>query len=741
MTESEEKMISEIERWSNENEFCSPKNIVIFPCEDDDYFNPSNDKRGYFLSDVLPAKIIRENNFCIQYETSAFTSKPFIKKVPGVDAMMVSFVEGNYSGINTFSKRRYLETSRYFILKNKKIGKISNTGKKHVLYFSDAYKDEFLADLTKSCYFSVFNNDKFVEYMFSDFSEIFGPVAIINANKLIPFESMSQKEFIEFICSSEPLVLNTKAQKNIDKYINMSGLSEIECNPFLSSYIVSNEKLANGISVLRCQINIGDSTKKMEDVMRFYFDGPKVVSCRKNNLGEWVPLNAKQIKCSDRWVVSPIDSETCKGTSLERYNYYLDSVETIDRWSVLIASICYPWFEKLMTSDFWPVLVKAMRRSTKTPLTAILDVVGNIKKTAKKPKSILYMNNYQIRRFGEYCRDNNKEFLLHFIQAVRWVFSYSGCLSCQLNPSSRKLNLKMTDYVIDISYVDNNSFDFVFNAMERVVTTAEKPQEIYEFAACLFLIRTMSGNKKMLNMIVELFACRKNEIYLKDIKNISSNGFIPTKKVLTLYLLYLFTRHFLTCTREYNEKFMFSSAEHKVYINHISKKLDLKIETPFYSKLVEKYNIAISLDSTQMDREYGSKANLRYLFGCSVNHLDFDSDIEEKFQDYTYENDEFIVVAPKASGDIAIDGLVLNNFSKREIINAVSTQDLVYFIRRKKDIASPYYTAKISGAPSDARLVRLSGFKDYFPVGNENLLNFVDEWCYAKNINPVVLDD
>lgn len=724
------------EKWSRAHPFEEPKNIVICSSDPCGYINVKTGKRGISLMDVVPEEDYYEDNYNIQAITD-FAAKAYIRVVPEIDAVCISIICGDFSDYYTRA-RSYTERRRFFVFKDKTVARISNIGSTHDILGTWNVKDMLISELRSVCPYYLFNNSEYHSNdMFKYFSEFFGPVAILGANHIIPFDNMSVDEFAEFLKYFEPINTNNK---KIEKYINAEDLEEFYYRPTLPTKVVSVERLKSGISVARCIINEKNKEDKTTDIMRFYFDKGNVTACRLNNFGEWVPVSIKQIKCNGDWLVLPFEEETVEGGLLENIMGYFDDIEKYDRWPVLIGSICYPWFVKLMNSDFAPVLINSIRHSPYTPKKSIKDVVGYIDEHGKTPRAILKMNNYQIKYLGNYYKKNFGEYSKKLIKYVKLAFNEKYKILCELNNG-------LTDVIVqdvkqDINDIDRLTFTDVAGYIEEVIFRANNEKEIIRFAACVNILYSVFGPKSMRARILDVYKYRKDEIPISRMKFIAAVIEFPTKEVLSLYLYYLYVLGEIKKEMMVNHSFAFCKYSYNIRAAKLVKHLDTKLDTPDYFNLVEKYNLAISILAAITDDKIGSNIYQGQFFGCAYNLYDTQNDFKP-YTKYYYGNEDreddeepYMVLVPRRTADVAIEAISLHNFARKYIVFTACKFTKIFFVRRKDDLGSPYYTIRIS---NNNELVELAGFDGYYPKGNRMLLDFVKDWCEKNKIifNPI----
>lgn len=739
MTDSNIK--SKIEKWSRAHRFKTPKGtIIMFHNSRAEYVNSITGDTSALIENIISYEDYLMHDYSVQYISESYKSKLIVEKVPELDAIRISFIYGDYSSEVSPKKRTYVEKERFFLLRDKRVVRILDIEGSHFAEFREKNKSKLLEEMENVCPFSSFDSPSRRDYLFYCLADVFGPVAIITANNIVFFKTMQKEQFIKFIEYSEPEKINTKNGRKIQKYIESQELKPYRCIPAVSPadaspFIVFGERLDNGVAVLRCAVNMYTPDNKTYDVFRFYFDGDEVIACRKNNKGDWIAQQTKMITCSSQWEFMPIDIKIAEGHILKDYLYCLNKIDNEYKWSALIGMISYPWIAKLLDSKFAPVLLWAMKKSANTPYNAIVAIIGDVNEKGKRPNSILGMDNFQIASIAYYyskrahVRANAPE--KYLIYYLRWIFNYPFCLSLQLT-NTTSFKIKTLGIKREISDIDHSTFYSTLLTMENVIDSAQSKKEIEQFATCLYLLRTMRNNKKMVDMMNELLSCRQDLIIRSELKGVETNGVAPTERVLTLYMLYLYAvyqieNHFVGL----KSKFMLGKG-YNLNIRHLSKKLNLKTETPCYNNLVEKYNLAMSIFASQLERAEGDNTGYLYLFGWNYDFLDYEDDSIIKFASYLYKDpdEQFIIVAPDRTGDVAIEGLILNNFAKKEIISSAEMWFEILFVRRVNDIKSPYYTLKIS----NNALIEIAGFNNYYPSGNIKLLDFINRWCSEKGI-------
>lgn len=726
-----------LEEWSKNNIFKQPDNVIFFSSSDYSYINVITGERYSTISQVRTEYEGKDYSIQISAEMQKF--KAIIKKVPGIDAIMISIIGGDFSDRYT-APRSYFEYCRFFMLSDKSVLEVVDANKSHIISSISA-KEKLIGVLRDVCPFSTFDSEDalFSDGIFKNFSELFGPVAIINENTIIPFSGMNLSGFFDFLCCEEYPAVKIPVAKKVSKYISMENLDDVPFDPEKNSHIALTQRLNSGVVVVRFLLNEANKDDLAKEIMRFYIDKNAVTACRINNSGCWVPAETKKLNCEKRWRFVHFKSDIVKGSIFEKILYYFDEIDENDKWPVFLGSICYPWFRKLLNSEFRSVMIHALRNYAKnTPKDAVLNVVGYINACGKRPNSILKMNNYQIKCLGDYFSGtyyNDME--LSLIIYVKWILNSPYNITCEVNdgiayPSIHSLRQ-------NISYIDNQTFSFIVDRLNFVIRHAKNEDTVKRFAASLYFLHSSFSAESMKKRADELILFLDENIVVSEIENICSDNYLPIKDALSLYLMYLYELLTLRLSDSFVHRLVFYDEPFYMKMADVLKKLDTKTGYPTFSSLAEKYNLVTSILAAMDGESVGYNVYHKRLFGCEHNFYDNDNN-SNYYTEYYFGNEVnfetcpdslYAVFVPQRTADIAVEGLALNNFAKQKITHVGDRKTKIFFVRRKDDISTPYYTLEVSNWGA---LMRVAGANNYFPVGNKSLLEFIENWCHINKI-------
>jgi hypothetical protein len=121
-----------------------------------------------------------------------------------------------------------------------------------------------------------------------------------------------------------------------------------------------------------------------------------------------------------------------------------------------------------------------------------------------------------------------------------------------------------------------------------------------------------------------------------------------------------------------------------------------------------------------------------------VNEQKFIKNIE-KWENWTFENDEFAIISPKKPADLAKEGLELHHCVKSYIERVSNGITNILFLRRKNEIDKPFYTIELSNSGS---IEQIHGFANCNIDTNPEIIPFLESWIKDKklkrnNINKV----
>lgn len=444
------------------------------------------------------------------------------------------------------------------------------------------------------------------------------PIAFCGANRYMFIRNYWQ--FSAFLSQNEVSKRSGPKQNKIDE------LCKIELSdPKIKDYTVTSggwywsrtdvvtiaSRVNEEFSVLRWFKK--DTLNKISyEIARLFVSKKEVTFCRKNSFGEFIYINGK-LSC-DNFKANELIMESddvFKGTKLEYFESCVNEVPDDKKVLLLWLFSYYPIAEKMWKIPEYKYIPYdfVTARSYGKFSDELTRKYGAFDEKAKNVNKALGLNNYQANYMREY---------------------YEKSKNIYANPAKI---LKSALGSIDISYIDNNTFDSLCKLIEKV------------------------------------------NLYYYRVKDFMS-------ELLSLY-------SFQTAVRIANDmdKVKLSRESVRLYGDYIS--MVHKMNDPAHFKPYFTCEDDI--------REMHDTAMYFYdLRKNSIKREAFTKQFA-KWRKWEYDkNEKFVVIAPKFPNDLAKEGTALHHCVKAYIDRVADGRTNIMFIRKKTDVDEPFFTVEIT---------------------------------------------
>lgn len=108
---------------------------------------------------------------------------------------------------------------------------------------------------------------------------------------------------------------------------------------------------------------------------------------------------------------------------------------------------------------------------------------------------------------------------------------------------------------------------------------------------------------------------------------------------------------------------------------------------------------------------------------------------DEYGKKFAYKGKDFVMTYPKTISDLFEEGRVLNHCVGSYGDAIKSGNSIVLFIRKKKEIDTPYFTLEVD--PTHNAVTQIGGYSDVAPhhIRNKELIEFIKEWAEKKEVS------
>lgn len=509
-----------------------------------------------------------------------------------------------------------------------------------------------------------------------------------------------------FLRYREPKPKKGKKGSLIEELTSKYPLDDIDYDPSLNRNVAFIEKVDEGIAVLRTMENSTDVGDKMLDKARVYVVGKEFVACRPTNIGEWVSMPMKASVKNWIFEVPEFDPETVKGTKLEYFSLLIKNASAESRGVFITSLLAYPWLEAMAKSPLICVIEDILKNKALYGkfTDSIERYFGPINQKAKRLNDIVGMNKHQIDVFAKwFSTGGNKLDFCSLIHKTKIIFLKDKMYYYYYHSYKN-------DDVLNISHVDNDSFDSVFNALLAVHEKASKEGTYYSsnmvsnFTDALIKIKTTYSFATMMAQLdntVEL----SNKFYTttSSYASWSKSPLLATKH----YVMRLICDYYS----------MVKDMDGQKYFRPNFNPDDVDQIRDMHDACVAVYNASSCHKSIYTRSSYSTS-------------VDMDS-LRKKWKRFTYSEDGLAVVAPENLGEIAMEGITLHHCAKSYVEKVANQETNVLFLRKTDSLDEPYYTLEVDNYN---QVLQISGFCNYFPSGKTDILDFVYRWCKAKRL-------
>lgn len=375
--------------------------------------------------------------------------------------------KGNF--FRKISNLQYKEINRYYITPNKEVIYDANADKKG----KDIQEDWVIHPITKigdfpfslaECeWIDDTGDDLSLEEMSNHtlnvVGNIFNKIITVSGNKNLLLESMS--DLIEFLVYKEPKVRQGPLQRKIDEYCTVEVPEFIpHDNTNDESSICIEGRLCKIKDDLTCLQMFSVYNKEVfyETFRIFISKDEEIISCKKNNLGEFVPTRLSL--GGSHWVFSiyDYDSKSIEGTKLSYYKDIINDIPIECRGYAVWCFLINSKFELLYKAGLKNTLNNLFELAPEYPVFGMklfmkIDFSDDTK--IKNINKLIGLNSYQISKIEEYMAPSKNNYNL--IQNKYLVNNMKEALTSE-NPDGQRN---------DISFFDNNTFDKIFEVFKK----------------------------------------------------------------------------------------------------------------------------------------------------------------------------------------------------------------------------------------------------------------------------------
>lgn len=247
----------------------------------------------------------------------------------------------------------------------------------------------------------------------------------------------------------------------------------------------------------------------------------------------------------------------------------------------------------------------------------------------------------------------------------------------------------------NIAAIDNETFDIVFKAIEKEAakdTYSSWWMSIYGIQALIAKVR------KMYSLKAAVYVAQKHDL-------ISGK----TVKVDTYYGM------------------SFRDQASRLYMDYFN----------MVEQMEDTKNFKYQFEKTEDIKEMHDAATAIYNLRKEDYRLKAFQSQAKKWKKFTYNNEEYTVVAPEHPGELANEGMALHHCVKSYIERVTDGKTNILFIRKNANLEKPFFTVEISNSGS---IEQVHGFGNCNTDAVPGLTEFVKEWAKEKKLKLNKID-
>ena len=417
-----------------------------------------------------------------------------------------------------------------------------------------------------------------------------------------------------------------------------------------------------------------EENKKMEEMNKIFIEKNTANAFRKNEAGEYVKMNLSSITNWD-FDVYGIKDSSLDDTLFRFTEEIVESVEKMPYASALALVLGNPIIEQLYKSPLKDVVLKTISTNyfSCSYKNILEDYFGVIDYSKKSLHQKLGLNKYQLTKMAAIDKERPKAFwrLKRFFSIVE--------------DGTRWYNLKVKHDCVDLSSIDNNTFDEICKYFE-ILTTDRFYDYIPDFIINVNTIYDRSTAIKVLSLFVEL---SNRGVYLQS-----------CWQVMQSY------RDFLSMVRTASTRFEDAPKRFPPYFDINN----------FENSVNSMHDLVMEIATTIKNEEYEKP------FKAAVQKLD----------KWVYEDDkQFAAIAPSKMVDLTEEGIKLHHCVGNYIQRVAGGYTNIMFIRKKEDLSKPFYTVEIT---NDGSIQQIHGSCNCNVEKGSDLEKFVGNWVKQKKL-------
>lgn len=597
-----------------------------------------------------------------------------------------------YVASNIFVDKKTTDFSAMNTVLYNGVKDILKIGSAHLSYISCASYTQKMEGARKHNKVLGFNGEKWEDFakILSDFYG--GNLKTVAAGRVIDITE-TVKNFGTFIHYKEPKGMKKESVKK-NKYLSLT-LPDIPYESKYQNIIGFAQSVTTDISVLRL-LKKDDAKKEMTDISKIFVEKGKAVAFRKNDAGDWVKSNLTSILNWDFDVYGV--SEKALDKTLFRFTEdILKDITKIPYASALAIVLGNPIIEQLYKSEAKDVIIEILNNNhwSANIKNILKNSFGKIDYTKKSVYQKLGLNKYQFKKLVSIYFDEKVNYHKDAFARIK------RCFTPIVFDNSRYWHLVQENVFVDLSPIDNNTFDNICNIVFKTPATSFNSFEniilgyLPNFSAQITTLYNMSSAIKVLSLFGET-------INLPETCKIEySNSY----RLIEYYSDYINMVHTISTQQE-----------------DATKRFPPFFDPKHFEVSVTAMHNLVAEIATEIRNENYKKA--------------FEKETQ-KLDKWLFNDKEFTVVKPEKMVDLTEEGIKLHHCVGGYIQRVANGVTNIMFIRKTEEVDKPFYTVEIT---NDGAIQQIHGLCNCNVEKGSNLEKFVQKWTKERKLKTTYYD-
>jgi hypothetical protein len=505
------------------------------------------------------------------------------------------------------------------------------------------------------------------EILLDTISNVFNKVVVTAGNKTIALTCM--ENVMEFLMYKEPKPRKGPLQNKIDEYCSVKLPPFVPTKKELKNHLYANEgrliRIKDDVLCIQMFSVMNDRKTYYEVYRMFVTTDGTTLTCKKNNFNQFVATTSALGGSHWRFSIDNYDEESVKNTKLAYYKDIINHIPDLLRGYAVWCFINYPIFEKLYKMGMSKTLNKIFNQGVDNPISLIehhFDLNKDSLKSNGNIYSMIGLNKYQLNKYLEAIK-NDKLLDMGFYRIFR---------------SLREI---LNEQYADISSVDNETFDIIFDILQEGIIKNNNLEDALIKASNVYSAKTIINNIDTFKML-----------YIKD----------------------------------NNDRF---GCYHRYFIDYMHMVKQMEATSLYKIKFASIEDVKTAHD------------NVTCLYNLKKNYYkikEFEK-ATERVKKYAFKDDNYEIVIPSSPDDLVKEGNELRHCVRSYIDRVISGSTNILFLRKAQELDVPFFTIELSNSGT---IEQIHGFANRNASTEPDMLYFIKNWSkkfklHSENFNKI----